>query len=146
MRICMLIPKLSPVIQPHVCDGQRLIFRKIQPYSRIYHHRHSFLIAPEPFLFTERSSLKIHYVSDKLSVIRFDIDLPKEFVIAPVKWPYYYFMTRFWVRLLQRRGLLASKTVIQKEIVYLEKKAFAKQQIKLKGAQKLDNVKDRFKK
>ena len=55
----------------------------------------------------------------------------KEFVIAPVKWPYYFITTRFIVNQLIKRGYLARK-VVEKEAKYLHKKEALKGQVKTK--------------
>jgi len=54
-----------------------------------------------------------------------------EFVIAPVKWPYYFITTRFIVNQLIKRGYLARK-VVEKEAKYLHKKEALKGQVKTK--------------
>ena len=61
----------------------------------------------------------------------------KEFVIAPVKWPYYFITTRFIVNQLIKRGYVARK-VVEKEVKYLRKKDALKKQAKSKRLHGLD--------
>lgn len=66
-----------------------------------------------------------------------------EFVIAPVKWPYYFVTTRFVVNFLRKRGFISAK-LPPTQVAVRTKEAVAKKMVTQK--EKVGDLKEKAKK